>query len=197
MEQMSLPSLEHAPNLGERGFIQLARQWNEAFTAVIHEHPPPHVVDELALTAILLSREHGASFTDIAWRQAEANIALAESRTVSWIDCLPWRLAASARLLEPGEGSGFKDLVSNLNHHNSSLRIWTMELGWMLRPLLKCDTALPPLLENVAGTLAGVEMAWGLAGALFDLEIASHEPTLNRPCKVASQHIVSIIGVLT
>ena len=37
----------------------------------------------------------------------------------------------------------------------------------MVRPWLERDTSLPRLLENVAGTLAGVEMAWGLAGELF------------------------------
>lgn len=45
-----------------------------------------------------------------------------------------------------------------------------MEVAWMVRPWLECESTLPLLLENVAGTLSGVEMAWGLAGALFDSE---------------------------
>jgi hypothetical protein len=152
------------PPRAEHVFVRLARQWHEGFAAVEREHAPARSVDELALAAVLLAREHGASFTSAAWQQAEANIALAEKRAVSWIDRLPWRLADGAR----GQSRELEELDCNLNHHNSALRIWTMELAWMVRSWLDRDTALPLLLENVAGTLAGVAMAWGLAGALFD-----------------------------
>lgn len=166
--QLPLPGLADVPTLAERAFIQLAQDWHEGFAVLGREHAPPRVVDELALAAVLLAREHGTSFTNVAWQQAEANLALAEKRPVPWIDRLPWHLAATARLMRPSEHWGVEDLDGTLNHHNSALRIWTMELAWMVRPWLERDSALPLLLENVASTLAGIEMAWGLAGALFD-----------------------------
>ena len=166
--QLPLPGLADVPTFAERAFIQLAQNWHEGFAVVGREHAPPRHVDELALAAVLLAREHGASFTNVAWQQAEVNMALAEKRPVPWIDRLPWRLAATARLMQPGEHWGVEDLDGTLNHHNSAVRIWTMEVAWMVRPWLERDAALPLLLENVAGTLAGVERAWGLAGALFD-----------------------------
>lgn len=166
--QLPLPGLADLPAPAERVFIRLARRWHEDFTAVECAHAPPRIVDELALAAVLLAREHGVNFTSVAWQQVDANIALAEKRPVSWIDRLPWRLATATRLMAPRQSWGVEELDGTLNHHNSALRIWTMEVAWMVRPWLERDSALPLLLENVAGTLIGVELAWGLAGALFD-----------------------------
>lgn len=49
-----------------------------------------------------------------------------------------------------------------------------MELAWMVHPWLARESALPLLLENVASTLLGVEMAWGLTRALFDSKESFH-----------------------
>lgn len=166
--QPPLPGLEDAPTPAERVFVQLCRRWHEGFALVVPDHAPPRAVDELALAAVLFALEHGAAFSDVAWQQAQENIVLTEARRLSWMDRLPWRLASAARLMGPGGSRSMEELVHNLDHHNSALRIWTMELGWMVRPWLVRETALPPLLKNVADTLAGVERAWGLAGALFD-----------------------------
>jgi hypothetical protein len=187
--QPPLLSLADVPPPAERVFIRLARQWQEGFAAVEREYAPPRSVDELALAAVLLAREHGASFTNVAWQQTEANIALAEKRAVSWIDRLPWRLAHAARLTEPGQSQELNELDCNLNHHNSAIRIWMMELAWLVRPWLERDTALPRLLENVAGTLAGTAMAWGLAGALFDsAELLHAAAEIWRPEDFAEQY---------
>jgi hypothetical protein len=165
--QLPLPGLEDAPSLAERAFIRLAQRWHEGFSAVDRDGPPPRAVDELALAALLLAREHGAVFTEVAWQHARSNIEIAEMRKVPWMDRLSWRLVTAARLMEPGRSWEFDELRCNLNHHNSALRIWTMELAWMVRPWLDYESALPLLLGNVAGTLSGVEMSWGLAGTLF------------------------------
>jgi len=158
------------PTPAEHIFIRLAQQWHDGYAAVQPEHAPPRTLDELALAAVLLAREHGASFTNVAWQQVEANIALTGSRSVPWIDRLPWRLATAARLELPFESVGIEELECNLDHHNSSMRVWTMEVAWMVSPWLLTESAMPLLLQNVAGTLTGAEMAWGLAGALFDSE---------------------------
>ncbi len=174
MSEPPLPGLDDVPTPAERVFIRLAEGWREGLATVARDSAPPRVVDELALAALLLAREHGATFTDAAGQQTQANIALAETRHMPWVERLPWRLATAARLKEPNQSSELEELVCNLNHHNSAIRVWMMKLAWMVRPWLSPDTALPPLLENVAGTLAGVDMAWGLAGALFDSKELFH-----------------------
>jgi hypothetical protein len=85
------------------------------------------------------------------------------------MDQMPWRLA-SVRYAGMGAPAAVRELVCNLDHANSSARLWMMEVAWMVRSALPRDDASARLLENVASTLIGVEMAWGLAGQLFDTE---------------------------
>ena len=40
----------------------------------------------------------------------------------------------------------------------------------MVRSWLDREEAVPHLLENVAGTILGAEMAWGLVGSFFSTE---------------------------
>ena len=156
----------HGNLLPERVFIQLAKRWHQGFTAVERDKAAPRMLDELALAALLLAQEHGASFTSVAWEQAEDNISLANKRAMPWIDRLPWSLALAGGELDPEMSSAVEELNDNLDHHNSGLRIWVMELGWMCRPWLGWEYSLPRLLKNVADTISGVDLAWGLAGAL-------------------------------
>ena len=168
--QPTLPGLSDRPLLAERVFFSLARRWHEAFAAIARDKAPPRAVDEFALSAVLLACEHGAAFTHVAWEQVQANINLAEMRIIPWVDRLPWRLANAARLTDRAISTEVEELLCNLDHHNSALRIWAMELAWMVRSWLEREAALPRLLENVAGTLAGIEMAWGLARELSSSE---------------------------
>lgn len=167
-EQSALPGFEDVSTPAERVFSRLARQWHESFAVVEPASAPPRALDELALAALLLARESGAVFTTVAWQQVEANIVLADQRAVTWMDRMPWQLASRARLMGSGRRTQIEDFDGRLNHHNSALRTWTLEVAWMVRPWLERESTLPLLLENVAGTLVGVEMSWGLAGALFD-----------------------------
>jgi hypothetical protein len=136
--QTPLPGLADTPTLAER-----ARRWHAGFGAVACDEAPSRPLDALALADALLAREHGGGFTAVAWQQARANIALAETRNVKWIDSLPWRLGTAAQLEEPGWGSELEELDCNLDYHNSALRAWTTKLAWMVRPWLKRETALP------------------------------------------------------
>lgn len=45
-----------------------------------------------------------------------------------------------------------------------------MELAWMVRTWIQGEMARGKLLENLAGTLAGVTMAWGLLASLLESE---------------------------
>jgi hypothetical protein len=86
---------------------------------------------------------------------------------VAWLDRLPWELACASTQTAPGESHAFEQLVANLDHHQSDIRIWMMEMAWCVRNWLRPERALPPLLRNVASKLAGVDLAWGLAAALY------------------------------
>lgn len=158
VHSLGVAGIGDMPVPAERVFLRIARRWYDGFETLGSNKTPPRALDELALAAVLLFCEHGEGFTEVAQLQAKANVILAEKRIVPWVDRLPWRLT---------QGCGLGELDDNLYHHNSSLRIWAMELGWMARPWLDRDTALPRLLKNVADTLVGVQMAWGLAGTLF------------------------------
>ena len=165
--QLPLPGFANVPTPAERVFVQIAQQWRKGFAAVEGAHAPPRVLDELALAALLIAREHGVAFTDYSSRQVMENITLADRRPVPWIERLPWSVVECV-LTDAGEHLQLEELIDKLNHHNSALRIWAMEVAWIARSRIDAHSVVPLLLENVAGTLCGVEMAWGLAGELFD-----------------------------
>ena len=165
--QPPLPGLEDVPTQEERVFVNLARLWYLKFSVVPTSHAPPREVDELALSAALIAREHGRRFTKVAREQTDQNVALAERRPVAWMDRLPWGLISAAWAYVPKTGPAVEELIANLNHHNSALRIWVLEMAWIFREWLPKEKVLDPLLENVASTIAGVELSWGLAATLF------------------------------
>jgi len=168
--QWPLPGMEDVPTIAERSFLRLARRWHAAFVCDRSVSTPMRGADATSLAALLLAREHGRNSTDVATEVVEQNLERAEFGCLPWIDQLSWRLVAASREADPASSDAMKSLTVNLNHHDSSIRIWMMEIGWMVRPWLDRQTALPALLSNVAGTLGGVERAWALAGGLFDSE---------------------------
>jgi len=166
--QLPLPGIVATPTRAERAFLVLARDWHSRFSGCLNGGAPPRNIDLTALAALLLAVERGAEFTEVAERQIGINFLLPESRgAAAWIDQLPWRLARAAALAKPWRDQELGFLIANLNHHNSALRIWTMEVAWICRAWLDQDEASPPLFENVASTLSGVSRAWGLARALY------------------------------
>lgn len=179
--QIPLPGFSVVQTPAERVFVSLARTWLRESVAVERDRPLPRLLDEMALAALLLAVEHGGGFSRAARSEAYQNVVACERRLLPWLDQLPWQLSAS--LCE-----GFNDraplerLVSNLDHPKSNVRVWVLELSWMVRRELELCDALKPLLENVASTLIGVEMAWGLAAELFSRvddfvrEVAEFEP---------------------
>lgn len=157
------------PIVAERAFLALARQWHVDVQAVAKNTRLPRAVDILALSCLLLAVEWGSEFTDVAWRQMEANWkAAAGHRDVSWHDELPWQLCEAPLMMKkpPSETLGVKKLIVNLDHHNSSIRCWMMEIGWIARSWLAAPEAMPLLLKNLADTLGGPFLAAGLAAAL-------------------------------
>lgn len=96
--------------------------------------------------------------------QIKENQRLALSRPFYGnFDALVWRLCRSDTAGAPSRSAGMADLLHALTHHDSGVRGWVMNVGWMVRPWLPADEAVPLLLRNVVDTLGGVRLAMGLA----------------------------------
>lgn len=165
--QISLTGFELVRCPSELAFFSLAEQWRSQLAGIERMRLHPRGMVESAYAALLVVFDDGEHFTPYAGREAEELIAECYERSVPWLERLPWELAYS-RLAGSRQDRPARELVGNLDHPTSHVRVKVMELAWLVRGTLVQADALMPLLKNVANTLTGVEMAWGLAGALFD-----------------------------
>jgi hypothetical protein len=165
--QLNLPGFSVTPPLAERAFLVLARNWAAQYK---EQGNPARMTRELRaieLACLLLSVEWGREFTVVATRQTEKNRAIAaRHRECSWHCTISWRLCEAARLLNPENTIVANELLVNLDHGKSDIRCWMMELAWVVRDWLPFGEVMERLLDNIASTLAGSEMAVGLARML-------------------------------
>ncbi len=156
----------------EQAFLVLSREWMETSRNTPAEQCLSTQADALAMACLLLAVEWGADFTDNARSEMEANRAIAESRREpSWIDELPWRLCLASNIPQPpSDEPAVWELTTNLDHHNSSIRIWMMQLGWMVVPWIDPVEATVRLMKNLADTLCQPFMAAGLAARFFEIK---------------------------
>jgi hypothetical protein len=155
------------PTVAERAFLVLARKWHVDVQAVDKSTALPRVIDQLALSCLLLAVEWGDKFTDVARHQMETNREMAAvRREPSWYDQLPWELCQASFMVTPPETVAVERLTVNLDNHHSSIRCWMMEIGWITRSWLAAPEAIPLLLKNLADTLGGPFKAAALAVAL-------------------------------
>lgn len=168
--QLALPGVATKPLIAERAFLALGREWANQARNTQEGYPLPRRADELALACLLLTVEWGAESTNVARQQMELVRELAATRRdVSWMDALSWRLCECANCEPPlCDLEAVLELTANLDHHNSSIRQWMMELGWFVADWLNPVEASARLLKNVADTLMGPLMAAGLASRLFE-----------------------------
>lgn len=167
--QLPLPSIVERPSHAEKAFLSLARTWAQQYTPLPKNHPPSRDLDLMALSALVLAFDSKENFTDIAHQEIQNNISLCNNHgSIGWMDSILWSLMQVRHKSNLHECSQMDQLVANLNHHNSAIRIWMMEIAWIMRTRLPRDRVLPLLLENVASTLGGVDKAWGLAAVLFE-----------------------------
>lgn len=167
--QLDFPALISTPTVAERAFLALAREWQAEVERSPKDSALPRAVDVRALSCLLLAVEWGADFTSVARDQMETNRLAAEGRReMSWMDQLSWNLCLASSLVSPSQCSAMQELTANLDHHNSSIRCWMMEIGWFAVPWLNPVEAAVRLLKNLADTLAGPFMAAGLAARFFD-----------------------------
>jgi len=169
METMTQGGLS-MPTAGEVAFILLARQWNEEFSAIPDDTTPiPESIDRLALSCLLLNVEWGHEFTGSVREVSEKNReAAAEAyRHLWWETELTWRLCNLSILMDlPSDTKEVMTLTANLNHQISSIRLWMLNIGWIVRPWLDTEETVPILLKNLADALAHSLMSAGLAAAL-------------------------------
>lgn len=168
--QLSFPAFIPVPTMAERAFLTLAREWASLAEKTPQGNADPRSADERALSCLLLCVERGTEFTEVACQQMESNRKAAATRgQLSWMNELPWKLCQSANLMSPpSERRAVEELTANLDHHNSSIRCWMMEIGWFVVPWLNPVEASVRLLKNLADTLCGPFMAAGLATRFFE-----------------------------
>ena len=166
--QLDIPALVEMPTMAERAFLVLSRDWLATAKVTPNDRPMPRDADLKTLACVLLSVEWGKSFTEVAWSQIDVNRATAANRRQpSWADELPWRICCDAGHTYAGFTAPVDVLTLNLDHHNSSIRCWMLEIAWVAFPLLNSKTALEKLYKNIADTLGGVDLAMGLAARFF------------------------------
>lgn len=78
---------------------------------------------------------------------------------------LPWRLCLENMAGQKPEEITNEVLIEALTEPSSEFRVWSMQLAWMIRPLLSPPSVIPQMFKNIADTLGGVRYAVGLASA--------------------------------
>lgn len=149
-------------------FLRLSQEWEREFAKLAPNRPPRREMDLRALSSMLIAVEHVHSLSNESVGQIAVCLKAAAQRPLPWVDSLPWQIAQDAVDGRIQTGLGIDFTMENLTHDRSALRIWAMEVAWLVRNHLDRNTTLPLLLQNVANTLAGVDRAWGLAGSLFE-----------------------------
>lgn len=173
--QPSLPSFQDEPSQAERIFLTLTDSWRTRVSQTDLDQPKLIETDDILLSCLLLAKKRGHTFTQVAYDDIRECISSAEKMRTSWLEKLPWELVYSARLETPSESLAVERLVANLNHHDSSIRIWLADIAWCVREWLRPETALAPLLENVATCIGGTDEYWGIAATLFKTEQEFHK----------------------
>ena len=166
--QLDIPTLVETPTVAERVFVELSREWFAIAKNTPKDRALPRDADLLTLACIMLAVEWGKTFSEVANAQMGINRAFAENRRQpSWHDVLPWDLSVIVYLLDITHSEPMQMLLANLDHHNSSIRCWMMEIAWFAFPRLNSEMALEKLFKNIADTLGGVDLAIGLASRFF------------------------------
>jgi hypothetical protein len=150
----------------ETEFLRLNREWCSDLGAIDPRHCPKRDTDLKALAALMIASECPGQLTAFAYDAADLAINAAAHRPDSWLDTTVWSIAQD--FMNGSPYCNTPRLVLNLDNGCSAIRIWMMEIGWISRRLLDRVEIFPRLMNNVAGTLLGCDMAWGLAAELFE-----------------------------
>jgi hypothetical protein len=135
----------------------------------------PYDARFLSCVALWLCVRHCRSLSPSVSREIEkCRVHGEEAGGLDWLETLPWEIAARclkrARdkvLLDSGD---LHTLTGNLAHHNSTLRLYLSQYGWIAREWLPREKATERLLKNAADTLTWWEESLGLCAALYPRE---------------------------
>ena len=189
--QLSLPGLIPVPTVGERAFLLLARQWYKEILSTDKSKTLPISMDYLGLASILLAVEWGRDFTNVARDQIDINREAIKDRGVlPWVDQISWQICQASLEKTPSKSETVEQLIANLDHHNSSIRCWMLEIGWFIRHWLDASKAIPLLLKNIADTIFGPFMSAGLAAgiAVTEEEFCALAQEFNPPSNYEAQY---------
>jgi hypothetical protein len=175
--QPPLPGFRDKPSSAERLFLSFSGRWRTRASQGGRDQVKLIETDDIALSCLLLARKYGHTFTKVAHDDINECISTAEELRTVWLEKLPWELVSAATEGAPSESCAVERLVANLNHHNSSIRIWLADIAWCVREWLRPETAFEPLMENVATCIGGVDESWGIAATLFKSKQEFYEAT--------------------
>lgn len=153
----------------EAGFLDLAGEWRASAVGAGNDRALPLEADRAGMACLLIAKERSALLGSAAKKAMRDNLEQRARTSFQTCDGLVWGLCLACCDDDPGGSGAFLSLSLLMGHPNSNMRMWGMQLGWMVRDLLP-PSSVPVLLRNVADTLGGVSQALGLAVACFRSE---------------------------
>lgn len=179
--------------LAEQAFVTLARQWRDMAEKAGRDGDLPGQADMVSLACLLLAVEWGWGFSKAADSLRRENDSLARQRLKAGpyaiLDMYVWELCEGGIADESLRAESMYSLRENMTHHNSAIRKRIMTMAWMVRHWFTSDDEIALLLKNVADTLCGFRMAFGLARGLcvIDEELELFVVWFNPPDGFADQ----------
>jgi hypothetical protein len=186
-EQLQLPGFSGQKS--RKLIIQLVDIWYLKYTKSKKIH---YYYDEIAYACLLVhnsfspTSDNAEDSFEAYWKIKKLIDRLDEDNAF-WIVKLPWKLMIPTH-------DSFEELIHNLDHHSSAVRLWMMHLAWIVQKSLYKDAVLPLLLTNVANTLCGPNLAWGLAARYFENDAEFYEYAQNwlPPSKFTEQYMIRV-----
>ena len=185
---------DHQVRVAESCLLQLTQYYCANCNKLAGKGTWPRSVDEASLACLLICESYACFLSDEAINALlSCRKAIPSSNNpVLWLDILPWDLAMDALRSNPGRTekqlefnysgkywtlapsgmsmSPVNFLVESLNHPNSSIRSFILELAWFVRERIPSEKAARALLKNAAGTLSYWDRSLGLCSTLFEHE---------------------------
>jgi hypothetical protein len=166
-EQLQLPGFSRQ-NI-RKLIIQLVDIWFLKYTKSKKIH---YYYDEIAYACLLVHNSFSPTSDNAedsfeAYWKIKKLIERLDEDNAFWIVKLPWKLMIPTH-------DSFDELILNLDHHSSAVRLWMMHLAWVVKKSLYKDEVLPPSIKARVSIEAGIAQGWrdyvGDNGASISLE---------------------------
>lgn len=154
---------DYLPTVADRCLTHFATRFLEGADGCVDDELP-RKMEEAAFACVMLSDTYREQFTENHMPLLHSCCEALKPRPFSYVDMLPFSLCLA--LLRP-EDEITKMLKRHFVNGQSSIRVYAMELGWILRRHLSHEKCAPLLLKNVADTLGGWVESLALCSAIF------------------------------